>query len=39
MTASSLMDEVFELLSLAGELEEESRIEAATKVRWLSLLL
>jgi hypothetical protein len=34
--SASLMDEVFELLSLAGEMEEESRIEAATKVRWLA---
>lgn len=30
--AASLLDEVFELLALATQLEEQSRVEAATKV-------
>lgn len=31
--SSSMMDDVFELLALAKELENDSRLEAATKVR------
>jgi hypothetical protein len=30
--AASLLDEVFELLALATQLEEQSLVEAATKV-------
>jgi hypothetical protein len=34
---SGVLDDVFKLLSIAGDIEKQNRIEAATKVRCLLL--